>query len=275
MTTYKTSEWVSPGHPDKIADCISEFILDKLIKKDKHVRYALEVQIKDNYVSLAGEVTTKFDVSEDDYEEWTKDAVNVIGYTKEYQKRFGKENTICGDELIVNCNISQQSPDIAQGVNNDGWGDQGIFFGYFCRETECGQGVDYFLARRLGRILYTEAMKGEQPFGLDIKTQVTVELEESGEFEVKDIVVAIPTIPGKITDRKLRATIQKIIKEHIPEGEGANLIVNGTGSYHIHGPIGDSGTTGRKLVVDFYGSRSRIGGGCVDAETEYLSEKGW
>ena len=261
MTTYKTSEWVSPGHPDKVADCISEYILDRIIEKDPTARYALEVQIKDLCVSVVGEMTTKNEIDTDKIREWVTEAVNKIGYTEEYQNRFGCENTICGRDIYTETHINTQSPDIAQGVNRDGWGDQGIFFGYFCRETDEGHGIDYFLARKLGRILYQRALAGTDPIGIDIKTQVTVEIEEGGEYAVKDVIVAIPTIPGEITDRKLRSYIKKIIKENIPEAEGANLIVNGTGAYHIHGPIGDSGTTGRKLVVDFYGSRSRIGGG--------------
>ena len=261
MTTYKTSEWVSPGHPDKVADFISEYILDKMIEKDPETRYALEVQIKDFHVSLAGEVTTAAECDEADLTKWTREAINEIGYTLNYAKRFRAGDTIIGDQVVVDIHVSKQSRDIAQGVNRDAWGDQGIFFGYFCRETETGHGIDYQMAKTLGKRIYDTAITGEYPIGIDIKTQVTVSMESSGEYEVKEVIVAVPTNPDLITERKLQSLIKKIIKDVIPQAAGSKLIVNGTGAYHIHGPIGDSGTTGRKLVVDFYGSRSRIGGG--------------
>ena len=262
MTTYfKTSEWVSPGHPDKVADCISEYILDRIIEQDPTARYAVEVQIKDDAVSLAGEIGTNLTITGDDITRWTQSAVSAIGYTEEYKAKWDRLDTICGNDIVACTHIGQQSKDIAQGVNRDAWGDQGIFFGYYCRETENGQGIDYALAKRLGMVLYNEAKKGEMPIGLDIKTQVTVEMESSGEYEVRDVIVAIPTVKGEIDDKELKKYVKGIIKEYLPEAEGANLIINGTGAYHIHGPVGDSGTTGRKLVVDFYGSRSRIGGG--------------
>lgn len=261
MTTYKTSEWVSPGHSDKVADFISEYILDRLVERDRNVRYALECQIKDYHVSLAGEVTTSARVDDDDFKEWTRQAINKIGYTAEYAERFKDGSTIIGDKVDVDLYVSKQSPDIAQGVDRDAWGDQGIFFGYFCRETPRGMGIDYHLARTLGSYLYYTAKDGNLPIGIDIKTQVTVAIDETGEYEVKEVIVAIPSNPEKITDRKLRNVVKRHIETYIPVAKDAPLIVNGTGAYQIHGPVGDSGTTGRKLVVDFYGSRGRIGGG--------------
>lgn len=261
MTTYKTSEWVSPCHPDKVADYVSEYILDRLLEQDPKTRYALEVQIKDFHVSLAGEVTTMAKVDDSDFKKWTREAISDIGYTAEYAKRFKAGSTIIGDKVDVDLYISKQSPDIAQGVDRDAWGDQGIFFGYFCRETPNGMGIDYHLAHTLGSYLYGAAKREEYPIGLDIKTQVTVAIEGNGEYEVKEVIVAIPCNPEKITDRKLRNLVKRFIETYIPVAKDAPLIVNGTGAYQIHGPVGDSGTTGRKLVVDFYGSRSRIGGG--------------
>lgn len=275
MTTYKTSEWVSPGHPDKVADYVSEYILDRLVERDRNVRYALECQIKDYHVSLAGEITTMARVDDEDFKEWTRQAINKIGYTAEYAERFKAGSTIIGDKVDVDLYVSKQSPDIAQGVDRDAWGDQGIFFGYFCRETPGGMGIDYYLARTLGSWLYEKAKTENMPIGIDIKTQVTVAIDETGEYEVKEVIVAIPCNPEKITDRKLRNFVKRVIETYIPVAKDAPLIVNGTGAYQVHGPVGDSGTTGRKLVVDFYGSRGRIGGGCVDSETEYLSENGW
>jgi S-adenosylmethionine synthetase len=248
-----TSEWVSLGHPDKMADFISEYILDKHLEKDPQTRYAVEVQIKDNHVSLAGEVTTKANFSHEDIEGFVRTAVNIIGYTPEYQKKFGMHNTICGDVLNVDSYIYSQSPDIAVGVNRDAWGDQGIFFGYYNGQTVDGMGWDYGLAKEIGMRLYEEALRPESPLGLDIKTQVTVDGNE-----IEQVIVAVPSVPGNTEYTKI---VRKIIRKVCNVLPPKKIIINGTGEYHIHGPVGDCGTTGRKLVVDFYGGNSRIGGG--------------
>ena len=247
----KTSEWVSLGHPDKVADFISEYILDRYIEKDPKVRYAVEVQIKDNHVSLAGEVTSTAEFADQEIELFVKKAVNVIGYNKIYQGKFSDRNTICGEDIYVDNYISSQSPDIACGVNKDAWGDQGIFFGYFSHETESGMAKDYDLAKKIGSAIYEKALLPESPLGIDIKTQVSI----NGDGEVEQVIVAVPTVEGDTTHKKI---INKIIKSFCTPKK---IIINGTGEYHIHGPVGDCGTTGRKLVVDFYGGRSRIGGG--------------
>ena len=254
MRIYKTSEWVSIGHPDKVADYISEYILDRMIEQDPDTRYALEVQIKSDRVSLAGEVTTNAKV---EYERLVREAISEIGYTKPYQVRFGKDNTICGEDVRVSRYINQQSPDIAQGVNKSGWGDQGIFFGYFCDETLEGHGLDYSLAKNIGTALYVEAL-GSKELGIDIKTQVTVSYDDNYDPLVEEVIVAIPMVEDLEADGKRK--VKELLKR-FPETKDANVIINGTGAYCRHGPIADSGTTGRKLVVDFYGGRSRIGGG--------------
>lgn len=256
----RTSEYVSLGHPDKIADYISEYILDKLISIDPKTRYALEVQIKSEYVSLAGEVSTTADVVEGDYQDWVREAVNDIGYTKEYQNKWGKENTICGDELDIICNFTQQSPDIAQGVDSFGWGDQGIFFGYAENNKHTNyMPLDYYLAKDLNNKLYENA-KNNNVGGLDIKTQITL----SDDNEIEQVIVAIPTLNDKEYEDVKHFVIDWLSNENVDVMkfiEDNKLIINGTGKYQIHGPIGDSGTTGRKLVVDFYGGNSKIGGG--------------
>lgn len=274
----KTSEYVSTGHPDKVADFISEYILDRIIEIDPNVRYALEVQIKDYVVNLGGEITTCADVDDYDFEKWAREAVNKIGYTSEYAKNFGFDNTICGDRLEVNCYVSTQSPDIAQGVNRDAWGDQGIFFGFYCDESPDGDGIDHYLAKNLCQALYGMAKIGQgKVYGLDIKTQVTVSYIENKTPFVKEVIVAIPDQAGT---EESRDAVKKMV-DYFLTSAGAKktkdykCIVNGTGSYIKHSSVGDCGTTGRKLVVDFYGSNCRIGGGCVDSETEYLSENGW
>lgn len=253
----QTSEWVSPGHPDKVADIISEYILDRIIEMDPKARYAVECQIKDNIVTLAGEATSGVLVTEEKLNEWVSNALFNIGYTEQYKKHFGKKNTIGCKNIKVEHHIGMQSPDIAQGVNKDGWGDQGIFFGMWCGETESGFTKDYDLARRIGQKLYQLASLTENGLGIDIKTQVTW---DDTERQVDQVIVAIPTMEDKNLD-KVTKDLKKFIRKEFPETRGAKFVINGTGAYHVHGPIGDSGTTGRKLVVDFYGSGSRIGGG--------------
>ena len=260
MTQYKTSEWVSLGHPDKVADYISEYILDRLIEQDPETRYALEVQIKGYDISLAGEVTSKATEALNNGEKWVKEAINEIGYTKNYQNKFGIENTICADNVRPVATISKQSPDIAEGVDKKGWGDQGIFFGYFCDETPEGQGYDYHLAKEIGTKLYQKALSPNSFLGIDIKTQVTISIDKDRDPEriIEEVIIAVPMVPGN--EKEAKKEVYGILESY-PVTPETSIIINGTGTYAQHGPIADSGTTGRKLVVDFYGGRSRIGGG--------------
>ncbi len=167
----KTSEWVSIGHPDKIADYISSYILDRYLEKDKYTRYALETQIKDEFVTLGGEITSTHNFTSSEIEEFVKSAVNEIGYTKDYQNHWGKENTICGDDLVITQHISTQSSDIAQGVNRNSWSDQGLYFGYANNNTETNfMPKDHALAKAIGEKIFTSGIGG-----LDVKTKVTME----------------------------------------------------------------------------------------------------
>ena len=260
MTTYKTSEWVSLGHPDKMADYISEYILDRLIEKDPETRYGLEVQIKKHYVCLAGEITTNAGYTNYDLRELVNEAIMEIGYTHKYQEKFGKINTIAGEDVSVVDVIFNQSPDIAKGVDDNGWGDQGIFFGYYCNETPEGQGYEYQLAKDIGKKIYQKALSPNSVLGLDIKTQVTISLEANRDPErmVEEIIIAVPMVEGK--EKEGKREVKEILKQ-FPDTFHTHIIINGTGKYTRHGPVADAGTTGRKLVVDFYGGRSRIGGG--------------
>ena len=243
----KTSEWVSLGHPDKMADYISSFILDRYLERDPMTRYALEVQIKDNFVTLGGEITSQANFTEDELALFVKIAVAQIGYTKCYQNIWGAENTICDQNLIVTQHIGQQSPDIAQGVDASGWGDQGIFWGMAVNDpTTNYMPKDHFLARKIGQQLYDIKYAG-----LDIKTQVTL-----FDDEPEEIVVAIPMLP-----KHSEQDIINAVKFCCDGKTNYKLAVNGTGKFVKHGPIGDCGTTGRKLAVDFYGGNCRIGGG--------------
>lgn len=243
----KTSEWVSIGHPDKVADYISCYLLDRYLERDPRTRFAVEVQIKGDFVTLGGEVTSEVDFSTQDISRFVRNAIADIGYTREYQEVWGRENTICADDILVSSHIGNQSPDIAQGVDADGWGDQGIFWGMAINNPETEyMPEDWFLARKIGRNLYSDGV-----VGVDIKTQVTM---NNGKPE--EIIVAAPSrleyAEGYIAD---------VVKCCCDGSSKYNLVINGTGHYLQHGPIADCGTTGRKLAVDFYGGNCRIGGG--------------
>lgn len=238
----RISEYVSIGHPDKVADYISEYLLDKFIEKDPNTKYAVEVQIKDNFVTLGGEVKSEHTFSKDEIEQFVKEAVNDIGYTKEYQNKWGKQNTICGDDLIVTQHIGIQSSEINQGLS--GWGDQGIMFGLATNTPDTNYiPTDYYLAKSLNNLLFKSGLGG-----LDIKTQVVIDGNK-----LSKVIVAIPLLTNETR------AINEFVRSKI-EGD-YTLIVNGTGSYKTHSSIADCGTTGRKLAVDFYGGNCNVGGG--------------
>jgi S-adenosylmethionine synthetase len=240
------SEYVSLGHPDKVADYISSFLLDKYIRKDKNTSFAVECQIKGNVVNLAGEISSKAKFTPKQIKHFVKMAVDQIGYTKHYQRFWGKENTICGADLKVNTNITEQSPDIAQGL--DGWGDQGIFFGcaYPRKDYDYLEGTKY-LSKIIGEELYKEGIVGK-----DIKVLV---IKKEG--RLAKVVIAAPILNGKqLGKSKVLNDVRKIC-----EDADCPLIINGTGLFRKHGPLADSGITVRKLVVDFYGGSCQIGGG--------------
>ena len=244
---FKTSEYVSTGHPDKAADFISCFLLDRYLEQDPMTRFALEVMIKDNIVTLGGEITSKASYSESDIAALVRVAVNQIGYTRTYQLLWGEENTISGDNVLVGMQISQQSPDIAQGVDKSGWGDQGIFWGMAMNTPETGyMPKDHWLAKKIGKHLYDSRYAG-----IDIKTQVTMQ-----DDKIDEIVVAIP-----MKEQHSEARIADMIAFCCDGKRDYKLHINGTGKFLRHGPLGDCGITGRKLAVDFYGGNCRIGGG--------------
>ena len=242
--TIQSSEYCTVGHPDRTCDYIASYILDRHLERDKRSRVALEVQLKDNFCTVSGEITSRANFSEKEIAAFCREALEEIGYTSEYQERFGRENVIATGDLEVVTHISTQSSDIAQGVNADGWGDQGIFFGLAVDEPHFGYlPKDFFLARKLG-----QEIAGKLG-GLDVKTLVTLENDKAIEC-----YVAIPLLPDA-DETPVRLAAERIV------GRDANIVINGTGRYVKHGSIGDCGTTGRKLVVDFYGGNSKIGGG--------------
>lgn len=244
----KFSEFVSLGHPDKVADYISQYVLDRYIERDPQTRYAVEAQIKGHRVTLGGEVSSTQRFSLGEYQYFVREAVKEIGYTREYQKLWGNKNAICGDFLQVDVNITHQSQEIARGVKKGkGWGDQGIFFGMATPDLKtCGMPLDHTLAKRICRGLFV-SNRG----GIDIKSQVVMDGDR-----VKKVIVAIPLLPSQDTD-----VIRGHIREIIGQAQDYEIIVNGTGSYVKHSSIADCGTTGRKLAVDFYGGNCLIGGG--------------
>lgn len=246
----RSSEWVSLGHPDKVADYISCFLLDRYLEEDPLTRYAVEVLIKDRRVFLAGEVSSRARFSYKDLESFVQAAVLQIGYDRPYEESWGGANAICGDDLRVEAEISAQSTDIARGVDADGWGDQGIFWGMAVDDPARGfLPADYWLAREIGRKLYARALAGTG--GLDIKTLVTV--DESG-----DPVEVVAAVPVRGQDES--AAVLREIRAMLPD-PSVPVVLNGTGAFRVHGPVGDSGVTGRKLAVDFYGGNCRVGGG--------------
>lgn len=231
-----------------MCDFIVSFVLDRFLEVDPNARVALECQLKDAHATLSGEVTSAARYTDGELGEFVRQAVREIGYTLDYQARFGREHTIAAEDVDVTVHISRQSPDIAQGVNANGWGDQGIFFGCAVRDPKHGNmPLDHWLAREIAHRL-----EGTGWGGLDIKTQVTLE-----DGKCAEVVVAIPLVAG--TEPYRSGDVERIVREIV--GADAEVIVNGTGRYVTHGPVGDCGTTGRKLVVDFYGGNCRIGGG--------------
>lgn len=262
--TRKFSEYVSPGHPDKCADYISEYILDRYLEKDPNVRYAVEVMIKGNMVHLAGEVTSKIYFSYDDYKGFVKQALREIGYTEAYYAAWDGK-VINPEEITIEVDITSQSPEIAQGVDsmNLGWGDQGIFFGYADPDAEYMTPRSHSLAKDLCYFLYCQAKNGGIG-GIDIKTEII--LDENGKIE--KIIAAVPCRDNNEEDA-VYSSINTWFDSVVSTGEGdtANgiywpqVILNGTGRYIMHGPVADCGVTGRKLVVDFYGGELHVGGG--------------
>lgn len=239
----KTAEAVSLGHPDKTADYISSYILDRMIEQDPKVKYAVEVMIKDNTVVLGGEISGDVSLAKVNF--YVTEALAEIGYDAFYSQRWGK-CAIEPDKIQVINLIGQQSDDINQGVTRDAWGDQGVFVGYACKGPDhisCEQ----YLAKKLCDALYMYALQNIH-LGIDIKTQIT--LNELGGIETA--VVAIPM-------RKEIDLTTFIIMSLGEEPE--NIIVNGTGIYQKHSSIADCGVTGRKLACDFYETSCPIGGG--------------
>jgi len=257
MSHLFTSESVSEGHPDKICDQISDGILDELLRQDPYSRVACEAFVTTGLVVVGGEITTKGVL---DVQGVVRGIIRDIGYTKaEY--RFD------ADSCAVISAIHQQSPDIAQGVDAGGAGDQGMMFGYATDETPEYMPAPIMFAHKIVKRLaeirksYSELMPYLRP---DAKSQVTVEYEGRKPVRVDTIVVSTQHDPDITQERIREDVIEHVIKAVIPEELLDNNVtyhVNPTGRFEIGGPHGDSGLTGRKIIVDTYGSRAPHGGG--------------
>ena len=239
----KTAEAVSLGHPDKTADFISSYILDQMIKMDPYVKYAVEVMIKDNNVILGGEIAGK--INTDNISKYVHDAICFIGYNEKYSARWG-EYAINPNKINIINLVGAQSCDISRGVENDGWGDQGVFVGYAC-QGEQNINRELYLAKKLNFALYNLA-KSSDNLGLDIKTQITLDKNSN----IDTAIVAIPMLHNENLDDFICKTLGEVPR---------NIIINGTGLYRYHSSVADCGITGRKLACDFYSTACPIGGG--------------
>ena len=255
-----TSESVTEGHPDKMADQISDSVLDAVLTDDPMGRVACEVLVTTGICVVSGEITTKTYV---DVPKLAREVIDDIGYS---DARYGYDSKTCG---ILNM-IQSQSPDIAMGVDTGGAGDQGLMFGYACDETEELMPLPIMLAHKLVRRLSEARRSGELTFlRPDGKSQVSVEYA-NGQPKRIDAIVVSTQHDDEISNEELRAQVKKhIIDAVVPSkmvDSSTRYHINPTGRFVIGGPHGDTGLTGRKIIVDTYGGMGRHGGGAFSGK---------
>lgn len=285
MKRLFTSESVTEGHPDKLCDYISDSILDSYLAKDKNARVACETVAGKGEIYITGEITSTANV---DIEQVVRDTIKEVGYA---DSEYDIDYRTCK----IYINLSKQSPDIALGVDksledkegkdveSEGAGDQGLMFGYACDETEELMPLPISLAHKLSKRL-TEVRKEKiidylRPDG---KTQVTVEYDGDKPVRVDTIVISAQHLPDVDMNVLKKDIIEKVIKPIVPANlldENTKYFINPTGRFVIGGPLGDSGLTGRKIIVDTYGGAARHGGGAfsgkdptkVDRSASYMA----
>lgn len=285
MKRLFTSESVTEGHPDKLCDYISDSILDSYLAKDKNARVACETVAGKGEIFITGEITSTANV---DIEQVVRDTIKEVGYA---DSEYDIDYRTCK----IYINLSKQSPDIALGVDksledkegkdveSEGAGDQGLMFGYACDETEDLMPLPISLAHKLSKRL-TEVRREKiidylRPDG---KTQVTVEYDEDKPVRVDTIVISAQHLPDVDMKVLKKDIIEKVIKPTVPANlldENTKYFINPTGRFVIGGPLGDSGLTGRKIIVDTYGGAARHGGGAfsgkdptkVDRSASYMA----
>lgn len=265
-----SSESVGEGHPDKVADYISDTILDACLEQDPASRVACETLVKSNCVTIAGEITTSAVL---DYENLVRQAIREIGYIND-------DDVFHADKVFISNQITAQSPDIAQGVDakkakgkktaQQGAGDQGIMFGFACRETTelmpAPVMFSHRILREMAKVRKSGKVKWLRP---DVKSQVAVAYENGKITEIKNVVVSTQHTE-KVTKKQIETfVIEKIIKKVLPKKlitKNTEFLINPTGKFVIGGPQGDAGLTGRKIIVDTYGGMGRHGGGAFSGK---------
>ncbi len=254
-----TSESVTEGHPDKMADQISDAVLDAVLRQDKRGRVACETLLKTGYVMIAGEITTTARI---DYPRLARQVVKRIGYT-------GGEMGFDGNTCAVLVSVDQQSPDIGQGVDVGGAGDQGMMFGYACAETPELMPAPIQYAHAVTRQLAKARRAGLGFLRPDGKSQVTVEYLDGRPARIDTVVVSTQHAED-VSNRKLHAAVrEEVIARALPRklvDRRTKFFINPTGRFVIGGPMGDTGVTGRKIIVDTYGGMGRHGGGAFSGK---------
>ena len=265
-----SSESVGEGHPDKVADLISDSVLDACLAQDPASRVACETMVKSNMVILAGEITTNAKLN---YEQVVRDAIRDVGYTHAGE-------LFHADTVFINNYLTRQSPDIAQGVNaaaaegketaEQGAGDQGLMFGYACNETPEMMPTAIMFAHRLGREL-TKIRKAGLVSWLrpDAKSQVSIRYENDKPVKVENVVIstqhAADVSHAAISEFLIEHVIRRVIPASMMDSD-TKFLINPTGRFVVGGPEGDSGLTGRKIIVDTYGGWGRHGGGAFSGK---------
>ncbi len=266
-----SSESVGEGHPDKVADYISDSVLDACLEQDKFSRVACETLVKSNCVVIAGEITTKANL---DYEKIVRKAIREIGYTND-------DDVFHADKVFVTNLLTKQSPDIAQGVDarkakgketsEQGAGDQGIMFGYATNETPEYMPAAIMFAHRILTELAKQRKSGKGPKWLrpDCKSQVAVAYENGKPAYIENVVVSTQHAAGVDHKTIKDYIVEKVVKKVLPKKlltKNTKFLVNPTGNFVVGGPQGDSGLTGRKIIVDSYGGYGRHGGGAFSGK---------